>query len=449
MFQTLTLNEGSTKPNEITYSLMIQANKRNWGRALFYFHQMEHASDMKMNTIIYSQIISVLGTFGKWEQALRIYNRMNEVGVKANKQTCSALIKAFSRAGLWRDAMRTYDAFSQKGLKLDVLTLNAVIDACRRSSRWEEGLRFLLTRGSLQTANIVTFNTLMGACQTLNQSLRLFTTAMDQELKPDIITYNTLIHKCTRSANWQKAVWFHRHMRQSHVQPDSLTYNTMIHAFGKARQWLRSVSMIRYMESQRLRPDLVTYNSAMLACKKARKPLTALKLFENMTSSVGRDAASYSTIIATLGHSGMWEKAYEIFLGMPSEADLAGNLIIWNSMLDAFAKGKEWRKAHEFFSEMQKNGVGADVYTFSTMINAYVTSGRWNNAMKAYRAMKSSGIEIRPAAITPILPFFEHLAPDESEEIMADFKLVGMRTSRFHNLGVYMNRAGSSNRSSA
>jgi len=443
---------------------MIQANKRNWRKATEYFNKMDSDPNLALNTVVYSQIISIQSTHGRWMDALESYRRMLLRGIEPNALTISSVLKGLALANRWLDAMEIFDEYEIKGVELDVVSLNGVVDACRRAGAWEAGLSFVLRRMSPSSSssssssltkaasppslsslltqsansfqqekekrggvvgqqsrlkpNIVTFNTLIGACNTVEQSLRMLGSALENRLKPDIITYNTLMHICAKTGRWEKAIWVQRHMRSTNISPDVHTYNTIINAFKAAGQWRRSTAMIGYMRSVSVRGDTVSYNSVMSACSKAGQVDTTLDFFRRMgEEGLAKDAMSYSTVISALGQAQMWGKAESIFRQTYDKR----NLVLYNSMMAAYAKGYQWRKATELFNTIQRESLRPDLFSYSIIINAQCLANRWDAAMKLYQKMKSIG-KIQPKAVTltPLLKILPELDKEQANEILRD-----------------------------
>mmetsp|Transcript_1521 Transcript_1521/g.2178 ORF Transcript_1521/g.2178 Transcript_1521/m.2178 type:complete len:358 (-) Transcript_1521:193-1266(-) len=269
--------------------------------------------------------------------------------------------------------------------------------------------------------NIVTFNTLIGACDTVEQSLRMLASALELRLRPDIITYNTLMHICAKTGRWEKAIWVQRHMRSTNISPDVHTYNTIINAFKAAGQWRRSTAMIGYMRSVSVRPDTVTYNSVMSACAKAGQVEATLELFYRMEEEgegegLAKDVMSYSTVISALGQAQMWGIAQNIFRQTKKR-----NLVLCNSMMAAYAKGYQWKRAAELFATMQQESFGPDLFSYSIMINAQCLAKRWAAAVRLYQRMKSiDNIKPKAVTLTPLLKILPEVEKEQANEILRD-----------------------------
>eukprot|EP00466_Bigelowiella_natans_P021351 jgi/Bigna1/72686/fgenesh1_pg.21_\ len=123
------------------------------------------------------------------------------------------------------------------------------------------------------------------------------------------------------------------------------------------------------------------------------------------------------TVISALGQAQMWGKAESIFRQTYDKR----NLVLYNSMMAAYAKGYQWRKATELFNTIQRESLRPDLFSYSIIINAQCLANRWDAAMKLYQKMKSIG-KIQPKAVTltPLLKILPELDKEQANEILRD-----------------------------
>ncbi|GAB5367315.1 hypothetical protein AAMO2058_001219800 [Amorphochlora amoebiformis] len=395
--------------NEITCSLLMQGAKSDWREAEKIVSELRNKK-LRLNTVLYSQLISIHSTARRWRTAFDYFQDMESTSVRTNPITFSSLIKGLSRAGKWETALQMHTLSESKGVPVDVVTLNTILDACRRSRKWKQALSFLFNSPRrLSQANLVSFNTLIGACQNVDQAFRTFGRALEMNIKPDTITYNTLMHACALRGQWERAVWAQRHMQQTGIRGDIHTYNTILNAFKTAGQWRRAVGMIGYMESVGVRSDIISFNSAMAACAKAGEDGVAVRLFQQMAwDGIRRDTGSFSTLIGAAGQAYKWKTALGLFEAMKVHG-VVRNTVSYNTLINAYGKGLQWAKALEAYREMHQARVRTDEFTFSSVVNALAFSHQWQPAVGIYLDMKKSGIKLKAPMLTPFLKLYSHL----------------------------------------
>ena len=86
------------------------------------------------------------------------------------------------------------------------------------------------------------------------------------------ICYNTAINACAQSGEWEIALGLSEEMRHSALgegaRPDVFTYNSIMHGMASVGECERLLTVLDEMRSAGVPPDVVSYNTAMGACNK-------------------------------------------------------------------------------------------------------------------------------------------------------------------------------------
>ena len=83
-------------------------------------------------------------------------------------------------------------------------------------------------------------------------------------LTPDIVTYNTLMAACQSALQWLVAFQLFHDMQENGLQADSIAINSLLAACGSSKQWQAVLSMA--VDQGGLQPSVVTFGVAMNAC---------------------------------------------------------------------------------------------------------------------------------------------------------------------------------------
>jgi len=112
---------------------------------------------------------------------------------------------------------------------------------------------------------LVTYNIHLNRCVAagdLNQGLEILRelkTKADQRFKPDIYTYNTLIHGLAKQQRFDEALALVSEMQDSGVAPDVYTYNSIIGPLAAALKFDLAYELITKMRAAGIRGDLLSY----------------------------------------------------------------------------------------------------------------------------------------------------------------------------------------------
>ncbi|EJK76927.1 hypothetical protein THAOC_01276 [Thalassiosira oceanica] len=236
----------------------------------------------------------------------------------------------------------------------------------------------------------------------------------NDEFKPDLITYNTLIHIAARAGLARKSEDILDDMLERSkvdefaVKPDSTTFNTVLLAWSKSRGANREVT--RLLEKMQAlsdeglidaRPDRTSLTIAMnaitpLAHKNRNAPIQAeniiARMVQNRDPEMRPDKVAYSSLIKC------WIKS-----GRPKAADRAEEVIdilhqkylegkqeckpdatVYNIAMDALAKSRvknAGQRAERLLNRMQACYEAGDedlaptTESFSTVMSAWARSG--------------------------------------------------------------------------
>merc|ERR1719223_2096940 len=101
---------------------------------------------------------------------------------------------------------------------------------------------------------------------------------IEQQIEPDLVTYNALLLACRSGRAWQSALTFVSEMRGRFIKPDRITYGTIFGLGELGGQHLSIEGMLKEMQRELIIPNAIIINSAIAACERAKKWELALML---------------------------------------------------------------------------------------------------------------------------------------------------------------------------
>ena len=227
--------------------------------------------------------------------------------VKPNIVTFNSVMAAWAKSGhdkageKARNAMKELDALHEMGLLLDVVadrvTYNTLISAFAKE----------------KPANAVQAQYYFDELEKLYRSQR------DERLKPDIISYGTLLNAWARSGQAKRAeeILVQMHERHNsdpsnHVKPNTLCFNEVLYGWARSSEEnsaRRAEMVLRLMEdiyqngNANVRPETRSYNLVLLAWANSDandSPDRVMRLLERMKAEEATkpNAVSYNTAIS-------------------------------------------------------------------------------------------------------------------------------------------------------
>ncbi len=84
---------------------------------------------------------------------------------------------------------------------------------------------------------------------------------LENGIKPDIISYNTVIYAYCRNGRMREASRIFSEMKDSGLVPDVVTYNTFVASYAADSMFVEAIDVVQYMIKHGSKPNQNTYNS--------------------------------------------------------------------------------------------------------------------------------------------------------------------------------------------
>lgn len=205
-------------------------------------------------------------------------------------------------------------------------------------------------------------------CKDLDGAEKLFDEMLQRGIKPDNVTFSTII-SCARLSNLPgKAVEWYEKMPVYGCQPDDVNHVVMIDAYGRSG----NVDM-------------------------------ALSLYDRARTEKWRvDALTFSTLIKIYGMSGNFDGCLNVYEEMKALA-IKPSMVVYNTLLDAMGRAKRPWQAKSVYNEMINNGFTPNWATYAALIRAYGKARYGEDGLNMYREMKGKGLQLNVTLYNTLL----------------------------------------------
>lgn len=228
----------------------------------------------------------------------------------------------------------------------------------------------------------------------LPAAIKALTSMQDHQIWADSVTYSELIKCCLARGAIQEAKLVHKHIFSDGYQPKTFLINTlmnmyvkfnllnearalfdqmpdrnvvswttMIAAFSNARLDHEAMEFLILMLRDGVRPNMFTYSSVLRACN----GLPSLRQIHCGITKTGLDSDVFvrSALIGNYSKWGELPNALTVFNEMETS-----DLIVWNSVIGAFAQNTDGDEALNLFKRMKRCGFMADQATLTSVLRA-------------------------------------------------------------------------------
>lgn len=243
----------------------------------------------------------------------------------------------------------------------------------------------------------VTFSTIITCarlCSLPNKAVEWFEKMPDFGCEPDDVTYSAMIDAYGRAGNIDMALSLYDRARTEKWRIDSVTFATLIKMYGMAGNYDGCLNVYEEMKVLGVKPNMVIYNTLLDAMGRAKRPWQVKIIYKEMTNNgFSPNWASYASLLHAYGRSRYSEDALMVYKEM-KEKGIGMNTLLYNTLLAMCADVGYTDKALEIFEDMKSSGTcRPDSWTFSSLITIYSCSGDVSEAERMLNEMIESGFE--------------------------------------------------------
>nr|GLL41307.1 pentatricopeptide repeat-containing protein At4g33990 [Ipomoea trifida] len=263
------------------------------------------------DVVSWNTIITGYAQNGLASEAIEVYSMMKECeGIAPNQGTWVSILTAYAHLGSLREGMRTHGQVFKVGLHLDVFVGTCLIDLYGKCGRLGDAMSLFY---EIPKESPVPWNAMI-SCQGVNglgvASIQLFRDMLDCGVKPDNVTFLSLLAACSHSGLIDEGKWYFHVMQQEFgIMPSLKHYGCMVDLFARAGQLEMAYNFIKRMP---LPPDASVWGALLSACR-VHGNVELGKLASDNLFLVDSENVGYYVLLSNMyANSGKWERVDEV-----------------------------------------------------------------------------------------------------------------------------------------
>ncbi|KAJ7538802.1 hypothetical protein O6H91_11G063600 [Diphasiastrum complanatum] len=341
----------------------------------------------------WTAIISAYADRGEVEEAINLFQQMQETGLAPDKVLFVVVLKACARLAALEQGRQLHSDIIKRGFQSDVIVGSTLVNMYAKCGCTEEARELF---DNMSERNAVSWNAMIaGYAQNGlgNEALALYEQMKQDGMQPNNITFVLLLKACASLAALEQGQQLHSEIIKRGFQSDVVVASTLVDMYAKcgctedAREVFDNMSV----------RDVVSWNAMIAGYAQNRLGKEALALYEQMKQE-GMQPNNVTVVLLLKAFANL--VALEQGRKLHSEIIKRGflsDVVVASSLVDMYAKCGCTEDARELFDNMSER----DVVSWSAMIAGYAQKGLGKEALALYEQMKQEGMQ--PNNVTFIL----------------------------------------------
>ncbi|KAH0466510.1 hypothetical protein IEQ34_003748 [Dendrobium chrysotoxum] len=307
-------------------------------------------------------------------------------------------------------ALSALDWFLQNlKLEKEVILFNVTLKVLRKCRAWND-VECLLTKmleKGIKPDNI-TFSTVISCarvCDLPAKAVEWFEKMPEFGLSPDDVTYSAMIDAYGRMGNVEMALALYDRARKEKWLLDPVTFATVIRIYGASGHFDGALNVFEEMKALGVKPNLVTYNKLLEAMGRGGRPWQVKNIYKEMVGNkILPNRITYSALIRAYSQARYAVDALAVYREMRRQS-MELNVVLYNMLLSMCADVGYIDETVEIFEEMKglQDVCKPDSWSYSSVITAYSCAGNVAEAERMLNAMMEAGFQPTIFVLTSII----------------------------------------------
>ncbi|MCO5561452.1 hypothetical protein L7F22_015073 [Adiantum nelumboides] len=262
------------------------------------------------NVVTWSTLIVGYVEHGLGQEALGLFQQMEQEGIKPNHVTFLGILKACSSMAALDHGKAIQATIVDNGLEFNVLIASALMDMYAKCGK-QEDVHILFDR--LPSRDDVVWGTLIGAHAHYNDykgTLKYFKAMLQAGLKPDEVTFLCLLSACCHAGMLDEGCAHFKSMPEIYgMWPDLEHYDCLVDLFSFAGRFDAAEDLLETIHHN---CNVVGWKAMLTACRRHGNVSLGRRCFEQVVKCEPGNASLFVLMSSTYTRTGLWEEGMRL-----------------------------------------------------------------------------------------------------------------------------------------
>ncbi|KAJ8446867.1 hypothetical protein Cgig2_016177 [Carnegiea gigantea] len=304
---------------------------------------------LEKDVVSYNSMISGHSFQGDSLSCMEIFRRMSREGIKPSPTTFSSLLIASSRSGaLWHGKF-VHGFIIRNGAHVDIFIDTLLIDFYFKCSscRLAENVFKCMPKTSA-----ISWNTMISGYLSVGfyvDALTIFREMRESGVKPDPITFASIINACSQLAALEQGKEIHSHVIKSELETDIIVMGAVLDMYARCGAMEEALGIFNQLPKR----DLAAWTSLIMAYGSHGRASDAIQLFESMKKlNIKPDEIAFLSVLSACGHAGLVEEGLFYFNQMVTDYGIEPMIEHYSCLIDLLQRAGRLQEAYEILQKM-------------------------------------------------------------------------------------------------
>ncbi|KAF5732061.1 putative pentatricopeptide repeat-containing protein [Tripterygium wilfordii] len=239
--------------------------------------------------------------------------------------------------------------------------------------------------------NLQTFNILLSGWKSSEEAEGFFEEMRQMGIKPDVVSYNSLIDVYCKNREVDKAYKVIKRMREEDMEPDVITYTSIIGGLGLVGQPDKARDVLKEMKEYGCYPDVAAFNAAIRNYCIAKRLGDAYNLMDEIVAKGLRpNATTYNLFFRVFSWSNDLQSSWTLYQRM-IDAGCLPNTQSCMFLIKLFRRQEKVDMAMRLWNDMVEKGFGSYILVSDVLFDLLCDLGKLVEAEKCFLQMVEKG----------------------------------------------------------
>ncbi|KAL2508943.1 Pentatricopeptide repeat-containing protein [Forsythia ovata] len=266
------------------------------------------------NLVSWNTMIRALVQESCFNDAIELFRRMHNEGVRADRVTMMSVASACGYLGALDLAKWTYTYIRKHGIQCDMRLSTALVDMFARCGNTQSAMEVFDT---MKKRDVSSWTAAIGAMAMEGngeRAVKLFHEMLRQGVKPDEVVFVGVLAACSHAGLVDQGMEIFRNMKGSHgITPQIVHYGCVVDLLGRAGSLDEALDIIKCMPME---PSDVIWGALLAACRIHKNEKITTQALERLSESAKGKTGIQVLLSNIYASAGKWSDVANVRVHM-------------------------------------------------------------------------------------------------------------------------------------